>query len=128
LRTPGGAANAIAFPSGSGTFTWRTPFGRFDRFVRDALGSPRESLPRRDGLGLPEEPRVPVGAGVEIGNRDTGEEVGDSAHLKDERRGPPLLQRSTCGLIGTGSLERKGNVGDVNERTQQCGGDPSAAA
>jgi hypothetical protein len=22
----GGSANAIAFPSGSGTFTWRTPF------------------------------------------------------------------------------------------------------
>jgi hypothetical protein len=26
LAAAGGSANAIAFPSGSGTFTWRTPF------------------------------------------------------------------------------------------------------
>jgi hypothetical protein len=26
LAGSGGSANAIAFPSGSGTFTWRTPF------------------------------------------------------------------------------------------------------
>ena len=26
LAASGGSANAIAFPSGSGTFTWRTPF------------------------------------------------------------------------------------------------------
>ena len=32
--------------------------------------------------GAPEEPRVPVDAGFEIGYRDTGEEVGDRAHLE----------------------------------------------
>ena len=30
--------------------------------------------------GSPEEPRVPVDAGVEVGDRDAGEEVGDRAH------------------------------------------------
>jgi hypothetical protein len=29
--------------------------------------------------GSPEEPRVPIDAGVEIGYRDTGEEMGDRA-------------------------------------------------
>jgi hypothetical protein len=29
--------------------------------------------------GAPEEPRVPIGAGVEIGYRDAGEEAGDRA-------------------------------------------------
>ena len=29
-----------------------------------------------------EEPRVPIDAGVKIGYRDAGEEVGDRAHLR----------------------------------------------
>ena len=32
--------------------------------------------------GSPQEPRVPIDAGVEIGYWDTGEEVGDRAHLR----------------------------------------------
>ena len=30
----------------------------------------------------PEEPRVPIDAGIEIGYRDAGEEIGDRAHLR----------------------------------------------
>jgi hypothetical protein len=50
-----------------------------DRFVLDALGSEalEELLPDAPVWGSPEEPRVPIDAGVEIGYRDTGEEVHD---------------------------------------------------
>jgi hypothetical protein len=55
--------------------------------------------------GSPEEPRVPVDAGVEIRYRDTGVEVGNRAHPKTQ---PPssrlVLQkrpRERCALIGS---------------------------
>jgi hypothetical protein len=40
---------------------------------------PQHVLPDATVWRSPEEPRVPIDAGVEIGNRDTGEEVGDRA-------------------------------------------------
>jgi hypothetical protein len=42
---------------------------------------PENLLPDAKVWGSPEEPRVPVDAGFEIGYRDTGEEVGDRAHI-----------------------------------------------
>jgi hypothetical protein len=40
---------------------------------------PKDLFPGTHVRGSPEEPRVPIDAGVEIGYRDTGEEVGDHA-------------------------------------------------
>jgi hypothetical protein len=37
---------------------------------------PEHLIPDATVWGSPEEPRVPINAGVEIGYRDTGEEVG----------------------------------------------------
>jgi hypothetical protein len=45
--------------------------------------SPEDLFPGAHIRGSPEEPRVPIGAGVEIGYRDAGEEVGDRAHLRE---------------------------------------------
>jgi hypothetical protein len=42
---------------------------------------PQDLVPGAPVRGSPEEPRVPIDAGVEIGDRDTGEEVADRAHL-----------------------------------------------
>ena len=41
---------------------------------------PEDLCPDATVWGSPEEPRVPIDAGVEIGYRDTGEEVCDRAH------------------------------------------------
>src|ERR687897_1304908 len=43
---------------------------------------PADLVPDATVWGSPEEPRVPIDAGVEIGYRDTGEEVCDRAHLR----------------------------------------------
>ena len=42
---------------------------------------PEHLVPDAHVRRSPEEPRVPIDAGVEIGHRDAGEEVGDRAHL-----------------------------------------------
>lgn len=42
---------------------------------------PQHLVPDATIRGPPEEPRVPVDAQIEIGYRDTGEKVGDRAHL-----------------------------------------------
>jgi hypothetical protein len=40
---------------------------------------PKNLFPDPTVWGVPEEPRVPIDADVEIGYRDTGDEVGDRA-------------------------------------------------
>ena len=47
---------------------------------------PENLLPDATVRGPPEEPRVPIDAGVEVGDRDTGEEVGDRAHRSSDHR------------------------------------------
>ena len=43
---------------------------------------PEDLFPYAKVWGSPEEPRVPIDACVEIGDRDAGEEVGDRAQLR----------------------------------------------
>jgi hypothetical protein len=45
---------------------------------------PEHLVPDATVRGATEEARVPVGAGVEIGDRDTGEQVGDRAQANQE--------------------------------------------
>ena len=48
---------------------------------------PEDLFPGTHIRGSPEEPRVPIDAGLEIGYRDTGEEVGDRAlHVSHRTR------------------------------------------
>ena len=42
---------------------------------------PQHLVPEAKVWGSPEEPRVPVDADVEVGHRDTGDKLGDRAHL-----------------------------------------------
>jgi hypothetical protein len=125
LAASGGSANAIAFPSGSGTFTWRTPVEyvsigscsmpwaarrsrsasspatarvirpaprprrvRFDEEPGVHVDFPQHLFPDATVLGPAEEPRVPIDARVEIGYRNTGEEVGDRAQYAALSAGP----------------------------------------
>jgi hypothetical protein len=62
---------------------------RLDEEPGTLVDLPENFLPDATVWGSPEEPRVPIDAGVEIGDRDTGEEVRDRAHLKgyEQERG-----------------------------------------
>ena len=55
---------------------------RLDEEPGTLVALPEHLVPDATVWGSPEEPRVPIDAGVEIGYRDTGEEVGDRAHLR----------------------------------------------
>jgi hypothetical protein len=54
---------------------------RLDEEPGVLVNLPENLLPDATVWGPAEEPRLPVDAGVEIGYGDTGEEVGDRAHL-----------------------------------------------
>ena len=54
---------------------------RLDKEPGVFVDLPEDLVPDATVWWSPEEPRVPIDAGVEIGYRDTGEEVGDRAHL-----------------------------------------------
>ena len=63
FATSGGSANAILFPSGSGMFTWRTPFewvcgdlSRLERGYRERLLRRRQSLRLRQTSGVAPSP------------------------------------------------------------------------
>jgi len=62
---------------------------------------PEHLVPDATVRGSPEEPRIPPEAGVEIGHRDTGEEVGDRAlHVSPSMCLPsPMRDPRTVGVI-----------------------------
>ena len=76
---------------------------RLDEEPGALVDLPEQLFPDAKIWGSPEEARVPIGAGVEIGNRYAGEEVGDRAHLGHwyiARRGqPPEAVASRAALL-----------------------------
>jgi hypothetical protein len=80
--------------------------------------------------GSPEEPRVPIDAGVEIRYRDTGEEVGDRAHLRggdiapkrcgtDQMSDRPPATITVGVALSPASETRRGSEPSVALREQQ---------
>jgi hypothetical protein len=55
---------------------------RLDEEPRVLVDLPEHLFPNATVWGSPEEPCVPIDAGVEICYRNAGEEVGDRAHLR----------------------------------------------
>jgi hypothetical protein len=72
----------------------RPPGVRLDEEPGTLVDLPEHLVPDATVWGSPEEPRVPIDAGFEIGYRDTGEEMGDRAHLKGSDFAPPGIDEA----------------------------------
>ena len=103
---------------------------RLDEEPGALVDLPENLVPEATVRGSPEEPRVPIDAGVEIGYRDTGEEVGDRAHLRAVilhagSPGPIVVPLFSGSFAGTDSVS--GCVENVDpELIKAIRQDPSA--